>query len=273
MSSSGFDAIPQRDLGAILNAAFEIYGANASKLFVIVAVVVVPLSLISHLLTGVVFAARKTTIVGLNGTSTVHVTHGAGFLIATALVTALITIITYAILQAALIRGAAQATVGDAVDVETSYKWGLRKFGTVLLVSFLTGILVVIGLILLIVPGVILLTRFTVAIPALVIEDHKGTEPMNRSWNLTRGHFWHVLGTIFVAGLIGAVVSGIISALGAIAGTSWFTEWVFGSIGEIVVAPFSALVSIILYLDLRARTEGLTAIALRTVLEEAPPSS
>ncbi len=76
---------------------------------------------------------------------------------------------------------------------------------------------------------------------------------------------------MFVAALIGAVVSGIISALGTIAGTSWFTEWVFGSIGEIVVAPFSALVSIILYLDLRARTEGLTVTALRTVSRERRP--
>jgi hypothetical protein len=187
----GGDPIPQRDLGAILDAAFKIYGANANKLFVIVAVVVVPLSLISHLLTGVVFAARST-----------------GFLIATTLITALITLITYAILQAALIRGAAQATVGDAVDVETSYKWGLRKFGWVLLVSIATGIMVVIGFILLIVPGVILLTRFTVAIPALVIEDRKGIEAIDRSWNLTKGHFWHVLGTVVVAALITGVVSG-----------------------------------------------------------------
>jgi Membrane domain of glycerophosphoryl diester phosphodiesterase len=253
---SGGDAIPQRDLGAILDAAFKIYGANASKLFVIVAVVVVPLSLISHLLTGVVFTSRSTR-----------------FLIATALVTALITLVTYAILQAALIRGATQATVGDVVDVEASYRWGLRKFGWVLLVSIATGLMVVIGFILLIVPGVILLTRFTVAIPALVIEDRSGIEAIDRSWHLTKGHFWHVLGTVVVAALIAGVVSGIISTIGVVAGTSWFTGWVFGSIGEIIVAPFSALVSIILYLDLRARTEGLTATALRSALREAPLSS
>jgi len=273
VSSSDLDAIPQRGLGDILSAAFEIYGANATKLFVIVAVVVVPLSLINHLLNGVVFAAHKTTVAGLNGTHTVQTTRSAGFVIATALVTLIATIITYAILQAALIRGAAQATVGDAVDVQTSYKWGLRKFGWVLFVAIGTGIMVVIGFILLIVPGIILLTRFTVAIPALVIENRSGTDAMSRSWNLTKGHFWHVLGTIVVAGLIAGVVSGVISAFGALAGTSWFTGWVFGSIGEIIVAPFSALVSIILYLDLRARTERLTATTLRTILEEAPPSS
>ena len=249
------DAIPQRDFGAILDAAFRIYGANANKLIVLVAIVVVPLSLISHLLTGVVFA-----------------THGAGLWVATTLVTLLITLITYAILQAALIRGAAQATVGDTVDVEASYKWGLRKFGWVLLVSIATGIMVVIGFVLLIVPGVILLTRFAVAIPALVIEDRAG-DSLSRSWKLTKGHFWHVLGTVVVAALIAGVVSGIISTIGALAGTSWFTDWIFGSIGEIVVAPFSALVSIVLYLDLRARSEGLTTTALRTALREAPPSS
>ena len=54
--------IPPKTLGEILSAAFNIYKANASKLILIVAVVVVPLSFISALLAGVVFAGTKHTV-------------------------------------------------------------------------------------------------------------------------------------------------------------------------------------------------------------------
>ncbi len=50
-----------KTLGEILSAAFNIYKANASKLILIVAIVVVPLSFISALFSGVVFAGTKHT--------------------------------------------------------------------------------------------------------------------------------------------------------------------------------------------------------------------
>ncbi|MGZ4147482.1 MAG: hypothetical protein ACXVPL_07225, partial [Actinomycetota bacterium] len=183
--------------------------------------------------------------------------------VAGTLIAAAITVIISAVLQAALTRGAALATVGDPVDAEASYRYGFRKFGSVLLISILVGIVVAIGFILLIIPGVIFLTMLAVAIPALIIEDRRGTDAMGRSWNLVKGSFWHVLGTIVVAGIITGVVGGI---LGAFGGSNWFLQWIFGSIGQIITAPFSALVAILLYIDLRVRHEALTGEQLRADL-------
>ena len=86
---------------------------------------------------------------------------------------------------------------------------------------------------------------------------------MGRSWNLVKGHFWHVLGTIVVAAIIAGVIGAIFGLLG---GSNWFLQWIFGSIGSIITAPFSALVAILLYVDLRARTEALTGDRLRADL-------
>jgi hypothetical protein len=52
-SAGGGGAIPQRGLGDILTAAFELYRANAAKLIQIVAIVVIPLTFVSALLTKV----------------------------------------------------------------------------------------------------------------------------------------------------------------------------------------------------------------------------
>ncbi len=179
------------------------------------------------------------------------------------LIGAAIGVIIWAILQAAMLRGAAQATIGDPVDVEASYRWGLNRFGSVLLVAFLVGIVVGVGFILLVIPGIIFLVFLSVSEPALIVENRRGTDAMSRSWNLVRGHFWHALVVILVAAIITGIVQGILTAIG---GDNWFVRWIFTAIAQIITAPFTALVTVLLYLDLRARKEALTAERLRTEL-------
>ena len=190
-------------------------------------------------------------------------TRSLAVLLAGAFIGPAISLIIWGILQAATMRGAAIATVGDPVDIEASYRYGFKRFGSVLLVSLLVGIVVVVGLILLIIPGIILGTFLAVTVPALVIENRRGTDAMSRSWNLVSGNFWHVLGVMIVAFLITGVVGGI---LGAIGGDNWFLRWIFNAIAQIITAPFIALVVVLLYIDLRARKEALTADSLRAEL-------
>jgi hypothetical protein len=235
-------ALPARGLGDILSAAFEIYKNNAVKLLTIVAVIVVPLQFVQHLLTGVVFEDISVLVI---------------------LIGLIIAVISSSALQAAIIRAAAQTTVGDPVDVSESYRFGFAHFGSVLVASILVGIVVGVGLILLIVPGVIFFTMLAVTIPVVVIERKGVTDAMSRSWALAKGNFWHVLGTLVVTFIITGIVSAIITAIG---GSNWFLAWIFGSIAQIIAAPFSALVAVLLYLDLRTRSESLTADTLRREL-------
>jgi hypothetical protein len=261
----GGDRLPPRALGDILGAAFSIYRANWSGLVLIVAIVVVPLTFLGFLLSHFALAT-KTTVVKI-GTQSVTVTQPRswGLAILVGLVTLAIAVIITTVLQAAILRAAAQATIGDPVDIEASYKWGLRRFGSVLLVAILVGLAVGLGFILLIIPGLILLVLFAVSIPAVVVEQLRGTAAMSRSWNLTKSHFWHVAGVIIVAALIAGVFSGVLTAFG---GSNAVLRWILQTIAQIIVAPFSALVSVLLYLDLRARGESLTASGLRGELGE-----
>lgn len=259
----GGDVLQPRGVFDILSAAFEIYKNNAAQLILIVAIVVVPLQLVAHLLSGVVFAAKKHTVLIGNQQITVTSPRATGLVILAALIGAVITIVITSALQAAITRAAAQTTVGDPVDVGESYRFGFKRFGAVFLLSLLVGLVVAVGFILLIIPGIIFLTLLAVSVPALVIEGLGVTAAMSRSWNLAKGYFWHVLGTIILAAIIAGIVSGI---LGAIGGSNWFLGWIFGSIGTIITGPFSALVSVLLYLDLRTRSEALTAGRLRSEL-------
>jgi hypothetical protein len=100
----------------------------------------------------------------------------------------------------------------------------------------------------------------------LIVENRRGRAAMSRSWNLVKGHFWHALGVIVVAAIITGFVSGIIASIG---GSAWVVRWIFTAIAQVLTAPFSALVSVLLYLDLRARSESLSADTLRTELAAA----
>ncbi len=266
---AGGPGLPQRGIGEILSTAFEIYKANASSLLMIVAIVVVPLTFVSAFIGGVLFAPDTETITVLGepvGEVSAR-TASAAFLVF--LVGIVIAVIINAVLQAALMRGAALGSIGDPVDIDASYKWGFARFGSVLLISILVGLVVLVGLILIVIPGLIFAVMLSVAIPALVVENLRGTDAMSRSWNLVKGHFWHAVGVIIVAGIITAVVGGIVGAIGGVFGDNWFLSWIFQAIAQIITAPFAAIVSVLLYLDLRARREALTADGLRAELNRA----
>jgi TctA family transporter len=67
--------------------------------------------------------------------------------------------------------------------------------------------------------------------------------------------------------VVAAIIVGIISGLiGGIGGNNWAVRWIFTAIAQVLTVPFASLVSVLLYLDLRARRESLSADTLRQEL-------
>jgi hypothetical protein len=269
-SAGGGGAIPQRGLGDILTAAFELYRANAAKLIQIVAIVVIPLTFVSALLTKVAFK-QTCTEVDLQAAQTVQdvVNKCTGGWFRGALLTAIGFFVAVAIqqlLDGAVTRGAAAATLGRAVDVNASYRYAFSRLGGLIGLALLVGLVVGVGFILLIIPGIIFLVFLSVSVGAFIIERLGVTDSMSRSWKLVSGQWWHTLGVIVVAAIIAGVVNGIITAIG---GSTFIGAWIFSSIAQIITGPFVGLVYVLLYIDLRARHEGLTGQQLGSELDAA----
>lgn len=96
-------------------------------------------------------------------------------------------------------------------------KGGLRYFLPVLGVSFLLGFAVMIGFILLIVPGVILSVSLCFAFFALVLDGSGIRESLERSRALVRGHWWRTATILTVAMLIYVAVYIGVTALATLA--------------------------------------------------------
>ena len=116
--------------------------------------------------------------------------------------------------------------------------------------SLLAGLGIAVGILLLVVPGLVLLTIWAVIAPVIVIEKRRAVESFGRSRDLVRGHGWTVFGIVVITGLLSAVASALLEA--AFSFLPRFLEIVVGgTIAQAVVAPFSAIAIAITYFRLR----------------------
>jgi hypothetical protein len=120
--------------------------------------------------------------------------------------------------------------------------------GTLILNGILAGIAIAIGFVLIIVPGLILLTIWSVIAPSIVVEDRGVIEAFGRSRELVRGNGWNVFGAIVLAFLIVFAVGLVASIIGASIGDAG--RVILQTIANVLTAPVAALVSSILFFDL-----------------------
>jgi hypothetical protein len=245
-------------IGEILRTAWQLYRRHWRILLTIAAVVVVPLTLLHYLLGDLVRTQGESISNGVVETASWSIGIAG-------LLTALATILMYLVLAGAITRAVAAEVAGQDPSVEQSYRFGFHRLGSVLLVSVLVGLAIIGGLILFIIPGIYIGIRLCVSIEALVIEGRRGTEAMGRSWALVGGHWWHSFGALVVGGLLTSIVNAVITA--PFGDTGWFVQAVAAAVATVVTLPYSALVGVLLYLDLRARKESLTMETLRTDLQ------
>ena len=119
-----------------------------------------------------------------------------------------------------------------------------------LIAGLLAGLGIAAGLILLIVPGLFLMTIWAVIAPVIVLEQQPPLASFGRSRELVRGHGWTVFGIVIITGLLTGIASSILQA--AFSFLPRFLEiLVGGAIAQAIVAPFSAIALAITYFRLR----------------------
>lgn len=101
-----------------------------------------------------------------------------------------------------------QLSFGSIQGMIPSFRQALTLIG----VSILSGLIVLVGLIALIIPGLYFI--FRVAFATLVcIDRNTGIRAsVKTSWHITKGHYWKIVAAVLVAGLLylcGAVLFGV----------------------------------------------------------------
>lgn len=156
----------------------------------------------------------------------------------------------------AIAAGLVADSQGDRSRPEVGEMLGrvMPVFGRVILVALVTGVGVFLGFVVIVVPGLVLATIWSVAVPVVIRERPNGLRALGRSRELVRGNGWAVFGVIFVTiFVVGIVTSGadlVANSASSVGGI------VIRIVLEILAAPVGAFASVVLYLDLSASESG-----------------
>lgn len=142
--------------------------------------------------------------------------------------------------------------------------------GQLIIVGIVTGILEGIGFVLILVPGLILMTIWSVVAPVVVVENPGGLRSLGRSRDLVRGNGPQVFGVIIVLVIGVYVASALIDAAAASAPSG--VHIVVRVVVGILAAPISALAAAVLYFELRGQAPR-EPVPLAPAPTEIPPAS
>ena len=164
-----------------------------------------------------------------------------------------------------------ELTGGLRVTASDATRQGAGRFGTLWLVAFISGLLTVLGLILLIVPGVIAGVGFCVATTVVMAENKNSIPALQRAWNLTRGQRWRLTGLaalLLVATLavllVGVILGAVLAATGGASALDPMANLGFGPIFETVIAMLTTVGTAAVYVGLRTAKEGPAEDIART---------
>jgi hypothetical protein len=171
----------------------------------------------------------------------------------------------------ALTTGVLRALAARRARVGEMLRDGFRRMWNVLRVGIVGQLAVLIGLVLLVAPGLVFAAGLWVAVPAAVAERWKGTsDALTRSWELTKGRRWKVLAVALVSVVL-ALGGGLVAALLLETAVEWGANpSVVAALEEAIAAlagGFIAIASAVSYHDLRAIREGMGSAELAAVFE------
>lgn len=226
------------DLGAIFDGAFTVYRSHFWTIVGSIAVMVVPVAL-----------ARGLAGEGTNGNPLLVVSLG---------LEVFVSLLTPAV--AAIVVG--DMALGRSITVGSVW----RRMGRVILPLIATMVMVMAAVIgsaaLGGFPAVLVYVWFAFAAQVVVLEDTRYGRAMGRSRQLVKHSWWRVFGILLLAQvLVGAATWTLTLAVTGLGGSSVLVSVITTSAVSLLVAPVAALISALLYFDLRLRHDGTDILA------------
>jgi hypothetical protein len=230
-------------ISGVLREAWELYKRFLGRFFLTALAVFVVLDLLSALADR---AAGDSVLAGVFW----------------AIVAAVIGVVGYFWVQAALVElvrdvrdGRADASVGETYTAVQS------RLPAVIAAGVLAAIGIGIGFLLLIVPGLFLLTIWSMLVPVIVIEKRSAGESFSRSREVVRGNGWDVFGLIVITSIGVGIASGVIRLLFRPL-PDFLDTWIGSLVAHSLTIPFMAAALTTAYVRLTARETAAAPVVV-----------
>ena len=249
--------------GEILDVAIKICVAQWRTLLKAVLIVVVPVQIVSTILTADYTVSSFDFGAGSSKTPQETLDELNQYIGGLA-ISGLLQLGAVGLATAACFRAIAQSYLGESADWRESLRFATRHIPSLLLLTLLYVIGVGLGTLLFIVPGIWLYVGWAFALPVLLVEGMRGRTALGRSFALVKGRWWKTFGTLVVGFILAAIISTLMQGIflvGMVVGDDNDTvvlvlSAVAGIVGLAISTPFQAALLTVLYFDLRVRKEG-----------------
>lgn len=156
-------------------------------------------------------------------------------------------------LQGALVEAVSDIRDGRVdLSIEDLFRRVFPLLPSLIAAGLAAALGIVCGLVLIVVPGLVLLTRWILIVPVIVPEKKPAGEAFARSSNLVKGSswpvFWLTLLTMIALGAASSLITLVLFPLTT--GPNFFASWIGGTIANSLIAPFAALVWTLTYFEL-----------------------
>jgi len=180
----------------------------------------------------------------------------------------IVMLLVIGVAQAATVSAVSELYLGREISVMDALSRAKGSILIVLAIMFMTGIATMVGLLLLIIPGIYIACRLAVSVPVAIVEQENPVASMERSMELTKGFAGQVFLLMLLVFLVGFIVGLIIQApvtlftvkavmakqqpsIGIMA-YSYLAEFV----SQVLVGPIGTISVVLMYYNLRVRKEG-----------------
>jgi hypothetical protein len=243
-------------VGEILDAGFRLFRHRFGTLVACIFVPIVPLYILGTIIVG----STDPTAFDVNAP-----VDNSGAAVAGRSIDQLLSSVAAALAVAACFKAISAAYLGERAGAGESLRYAAGRFLPLIVAYIVIVILLIPAFIALIIPGIWLAVKLSMAFPAIVCERAGPFKAIGRSWNLTKDNWWRVFGTLLVVFLLLFVIT---LALGGVLGavllsSDSMSEVAFAVlttlIGLLIAAityPLWAAVVTVIYYDLRVRNEG-----------------
>jgi hypothetical protein len=239
------DLAKSRETGELLGDAFAVYRRNFRVLFGVALAIVAPVQLI---VSGIGLEELTSGYRENSTTAELAIPTAVSFLVNAPLIAAA----TIAVLQ---------ALSNDArPSFRQSGQMALDVFPQLFLSVLLMGLAVATGLLLFIVPGIYIAVRLVFVPQSVVIDHNHGPDALRASWKLTKDRWWRiffVVGLANLAVILGGLTILVPAELLANSADRQAVSLAGMILTEALTAPLVALVTTLLFYDLRARRRAV----------------
>jgi len=228
---------PFTDIGAVVGPTLKIFTKNFWMISKLVFVIFAPLEILKTL------SLEPENVTWHSSAGTILLGLLCNALIAPSLIYALVTLMR----------------TGVAPSLHESYRWGLKRLVPCSICALIAGLLIGLGTLLFVIPGIILLVAFELIYPMATLENGSPVEILKRSYETTKGHRWNIFWSILVLALLCLAVSFPINALSTVLIAEGISFWpLIAALAVLVdvINQASTVLALVIYLSIMSAAIG-----------------